>query len=312
MLDEERGGRRAAVTMALSRHGDTRLETPDVSAEVRPRRGPTGSGIEWSVSRFESRGTDAIEVLGSRETDFLFTQVPLTGGFEVELADGLRYCASSSALIRPKWPGATFRFYRNRNTLFGTLVSLETLGRWFGDRLSPGIRALASDRIDQSARLNAPLPPHLRTSIQQALSDEGPLSALTQEAVALQVLSHHIAPLHDGIERGVTAREAAAAREARAMIADRVEAPPLMAELAKACGLSVRRLDAAIREVYDTSPHGLLQHLRFESACDGLEAGEPIKAVAHRLGYSNVSNFTSAFRRRFGIPPGQWATRAIH
>ena len=41
-------------------------------------------------------------------------------------------------------------------------------------------------------------------------------------------------------------------------------------------------------------------------ACDLLSAGElTVSEVAERLGYHEVSNFSRAFRRWFGVSPGE-------
>jgi hypothetical protein len=41
-----------------------------------------------------------------------------------------------------------------------------------------------------------------------------------------------------------------------------------------------------------------------------IETGQaPIKQIAHRVGYTHVSNFTAAFTRRYGAPPSQYQGR---
>ncbi|GGY14114.1 helix-turn-helix transcriptional regulator [Paludibacterium paludis] len=45
---------------------------------------------------------------------------------------------------------------------------------------------------------------------------------------------------------------------------------------------------------------------RLDLACTRLARGETVQDVAHALGYSTASAFISAFRKAFGIPPGQY------
>lgn len=63
-----------------------------------------------------------------------------------------------------------------------------------------------------------------------------------------------------------------------------------------------RRLHAA-----GTTFREVLEDVRFDTACQLLDATElPLEDIADALGYASVSPFTRAFRRRAGVPPGQW------
>ncbi|MFM8331624.1 MAG: helix-turn-helix domain-containing protein [Candidatus Methylumidiphilus sp.] len=93
--------------------------------------------------------------------------------------------------------------------------------------------------------------------------------------------------------------------EARDLLMAHIADPPALAELARQVGLPVKRLDRLFREVFGTTPFGWVRDYRLTLAKQLLtEENLPIKQVAHRLGYSNVHNFTHAFTARFGMPPG--------
>ncbi|WP_234035888.1 helix-turn-helix domain-containing protein [Ectopseudomonas mendocina] len=58
------------------------------------------------------------------------------------------------------------------------------------------------------------------------------------------------------------------------------------------------------------TPARLLLHLRLESACQSLEAGEAsLKRVAQRSGFVNVYNLRQAFARALGVTPGEYRQR---
>ena len=63
-----------------------------------------------------------------------------------------------------------------------------------------------------------------------------------------------------------------------------------------------RRLEAV-----GTTFRAVLDDVRHEAAVQLLESTElPLDDIADALGYAGVSPFTRAFRRRTGMPPGQW------
>lgn len=70
--------------------------------------------------------------------------------------------------------------------------------------------------------------------------------------------------------------------------------------------MSPRRLNAGFRETFGQSIFQLLIQARMECARSAFVAGGmSVKEVAYATGYSHVSNFSAAFRARFGVPPSQ-------
>ena len=51
----------------------------------------------------------------------------------------------------------------------------------------------------------------------------------------------------------------------------------------------------------------MIEHERKELACQMLDGGEmSLEDIAHSLGYTDLSNFSRAFRRWMGVPPSRW------
>jgi AraC family transcriptional regulator len=80
---------------------------------------------------------------------------------------------------------------------------------------------------------------------------------------------------------------------------------PSVSVLAKSCGLSERYFAKLFRE-HTGQPIGQYLHaVQIQRAQEFLLGTDlPLKEVAHRLGYCNPSNFSSAFRAATGQPPG--------
>ena len=85
------------------------------------------------------------------------------------------------------------------------------------------------------------------------------------------------------------------------------EPPPSVTELAGLCGLSRRHLSRQFRVTSGDTIQDYLASAKYERARDLLARTDlPIKAIAHRLGFSSPASFTSSFVRVAGIAPGKF------
>jgi AraC family transcriptional regulator, activator of mtrCDE len=74
--------------------------------------------------------------------------------------------------------------------------------------------------------------------------------------------------------------------------------------LAAAVGMSRSRFAERFRELVGNGPMAYVADWRLQRALNLLSEGrEPIKAVAHRVGYRSAAAFTRAFSDRFGCSP---------
>ena len=94
--------------------------------------------------------------------------------------------------------------------------------------------------------------------------------------------------------------------QAKDILATRLENPPSILELARTVELGESTLRGGFRKLFDTTVIGYLTTLRMEQAELLLRARKlSIGEVANSLGYSNLSHFSAAFKRHFGITPSQ-------
>ncbi len=94
-------------------------------------------------------------------------------------------------------------------------------------------------------------------------------------------------------------------QEAREYLLQHADNPPSLTELAKIVGLNEYKLKKGFKEKYQHTVFGYLNDYRLEQARQLLlDRAQPIKDIAHLMGYSSVPHFTKAFKKKFGLPPG--------
>lgn len=82
--------------------------------------------------------------------------------------------------------------------------------------------------------------------------------------------------------------------------------PPTIKELAKSVAMSESKLKKIFKGVYGLPPYEYFQKQRMQKAKMMLLSGNySIKDVGYTLGYSNLSNFTLAFKKEFGQLPSE-------
>ena len=108
-----------------------------------------------------------------------------------------------------------------------------------------------------------------------------------------------------GVER---ARVAAICDQLRLDLAH----PRTLESLAREAGLSQRRLAETFREVTGLSVIEWVLWQKLLLAAELLREGRlPVKEIAHRLGYSQVGTFTTAFSRQFGVAPAGYRRAVV-
>ena len=82
--------------------------------------------------------------------------------------------------------------------------------------------------------------------------------------------------------------------------------PPTIAALAKMLTISETKLKKDFKKLFGMPPYEYYQKARMQAAREQLLSGNySVKQVALSLGYANLSNFSIAFRKQFGLLPSQ-------
>lgn len=141
-----------------------------------------------------------------------------------------------------------------------------------------------------------------------------PLSVLDRR------LARSNARFHEAIRSQLTRSDGIAesvvlVREVRTIIRSLLPTGQCNADRVSRClGFDKRTLQRHLRRDAGTTYWALLDKVRFESVEHYLENSEfSLKQVSEVAGYSDPSNFASAFRKRYGCSPRQWrAKHAAH
>ena len=81
---------------------------------------------------------------------------------------------------------------------------------------------------------------------------------------------------------------------------------PSVKELSRIALMSTTKLKKRFKEVYGMKLYEFYNYNRLSKARQSIESGEStIKDAAYRSGYSNLSNFSKAFKKEFGLSPSQ-------
>ncbi len=78
-------------------------------------------------------------------------------------------------------------------------------------------------------------------------------------------------------------------------------------DLASDLSMSVSKLNRIFKSLYDTSLHSYVTDQRLEYAANLITCEDcSISEAAYRSGYNNLSHFSKAFFKKFGVTPGQY------
>lgn len=83
---------------------------------------------------------------------------------------------------------------------------------------------------------------------------------------------------------------------------------PSVDAVGAAIGLSASQMRRIFRSTLGLSPHKSFRQRRMQRATTLLRSGESVTAVAHALGFSEISAFSRAYRAWSGKPPGDERT----
>jgi AraC-like DNA-binding protein len=90
------------------------------------------------------------------------------------------------------------------------------------------------------------------------------------------------------------------------LVKNLAKAPPTLVDLAAYTDMSVSKLKSSFKKVYGSGIYEYYQKNRMLKAHNMLLSERfNVKEVGMQIGYSNLSNFSLAFKKEFGILPSQ-------
>lgn len=139
----------------------------------------------------------------------------------------------------------------------------------------------------------------------------GPLlHALQMESRALEIAAEALGMLGDEPAIGIEPAQHFNPRDRRRMwevhdfIESRLNTDLTLAEVARAAGMSINSLQRLFRATFGMTVFEYVRQRKLELARDALEGqGLSVSQAAYMAGYNSSANFSTAFRRAFGVPP---------
>ena len=207
------------------------------------------------------------------------------------------------------------RFAGDRLQYLRIEIDLNTI-RKFVDELNSvpsQLQALIENKNPQRFHFNVGgITPQMQTIVQQISQHpyQGAIARMYLEAKALELLAMQLTQLtelrSDATNLSLRPKSIDRIYQAKDILMSRLENPPSISELTQQVGLGERTLRRGFRELFDTTVVGYLTSLRMKQAeCYLREKKLSICEVANLVGYSNLSHFSAAFKRQFGITPSQ-------
>ncbi len=92
---------------------------------------------------------------------------------------------------------------------------------------------------------------------------------------------------------------------AREILLSRLDCPPTLLELSRIIHMNDCKLKRAFKQHFGNTVYGFIREQRLEKAFSMLQQGNNVSETTFAVGYTNISHFSQAFRKRFGIYPSK-------
>lgn len=129
-------------------------------------------------------------------------------------------------------------------------------------------------------------------------------STLRIYAATLEFLASQLQSCADQAQSSIPMRMRRQLHQARERLLADLSAPPTIAELAMETGLNQLKLKKGFKQQFGDSIYRFFLMHRMERARELLH-DHSVTDAAIILGYSNISHFSNAFRKQFGVLPGE-------
>ena len=302
---------------ALEMGGGERFELPGVRGRMERLELASGLGLY----RVDYRAGEDCTLQLDRPTfqqPWIGSIFHIQGRSGMELPDGSHHQVTPerALLVRTDISGTCFRLSRGEQVRhIGVACPLDVLRDHLGGGLPTALKpfvgrygdTVAVRALHPSSRLR-----QLATSLFTTHA-QGLCRGMKMEGAALLFLSEILENYCDSpATETLPAWEEQAFLEIRDAIIDDPGAPLSIPALADRAGLSESRLNQLFQHQEKRSCAEFIRGERLDQAQRLLETGDaPVKVVAARAGYGHVSNFSRAYRARFGEPPARTLRRAL-
>lgn len=135
-------------------------------------------------------------------------------------------------------------------------------------------------------------------------------SRLSTEAKILELLSLQIAQIEEDSQNAdlakLSASDIAKLNLAKDFILADISYSPSLEEIAFEAGINVYKLKVGFKTLFGHSVFNYLREKRMELAYqETLKREQSLTEIAYMTGFASISHFSDAFKKRYGVSPGQ-------
>ena len=120
------------------------------------------------------------------------------------------------------------------------------------------------------------------------------------------LLSHFFGQLAESYQQKNKPEETDKLQKAKQILANNLDNPPSLTELAKSIGINSTKLKKDFKAVFGVPVFKYLQNERLATAHDLIRLqNATVQEAAWQVGYDSLSSFSNAFAKKFGYRPSQ-------
>jgi AraC family transcriptional regulator, transcriptional activator of the genes for pyochelin and ferripyochelin receptors len=269
------------------------------------------NGIDLTFHHYQLNQDLVVACLPPGDTGCLEWVFTLSSGFR--FPNGVQLNPGQHLLAGPISPGGKFEGLAHATTIEVDIhlepERLQTLIGEPPDCLPTELqRMLARDEAIPFSPIRA-ISPSIQLALQQMLECpfQGVIKQMYLESKSVEVLALWLDQARSSnpstqphtieIERIYQAKE---------ILLRQIDNPPSLLTLARQVGLNDCTLKRGFKQVFGTTVFGYLHQYRMEQARSLLRDRHlNVTEVAQKVGYKNLSAFSTAFRKQFGVSPKQ-------
>ena len=214
--------------------------------------------------------------------------------------------------IAPTDSNSELTFYKDVNyNTFDIHLSAEVLQKYYGlsdkldhfiDRINKGLStAYTENDIDVDK--------HILNAIQQIRDCQyhGITARLFKESKILEILCYSLENNKTDNKSKLSHHDQNCIHEAAIIIERNINSPLTISQLAKQIGINQSKLKIGFKQLYGTTVFGYLQSKRLQLAKEYLANTDiSIQEISEKTGYSDLSNFSAAFKHYIGVAPQKY------
>jgi AraC-like DNA-binding protein len=271
------------------------------------------NGIDLTFHRYQLNDDLIVDQLPPGETGCLEWMFTLSSAFQ--LPTGVQVNQGQHLLAGAISPGGAFKGLGHTPVIEVDIhLTPDRLQTLFGDEID-----CFPSELQRMVSLDESLPfspvrnitPEMQIALQQMLDCpyRGVMKQMYLESKAIEVLvlwfdqaaADDRPPSPTTMPKVVDADRIYQAKE---ILLQHLDNPPSLLSLARQVGLNDCTLKRGFKQIFGTTVFGYLHQHRMEKARSLiLENQHSITVIAQAVGYTNLSAFSSAFRKQYGISP---------